>query len=112
MNQLLRIGLSHELKQFLKSVDPETRQEEPFAKIMPTKRKFRADFYLPGKKIIIEVNGGQYIGGRHNRGGKGYETDLDKINLATSNGFKVFQFTYEMLKRNEYRKLFSSIGNT
>jgi very-short-patch-repair endonuclease len=77
------------------------RKEVVFSHIMDTKRKFRAD-YLLDEKIIIEINGGQFINGRHNRGGKGYENDLTKLNLAQSNGFKVFQFTYEMLSRKEF----------
>jgi len=99
---LRRKILMDELKKALLSVDPKTMAEVPFSLIMPTKRKFRADFYLPDKKIIIEVNGGQYLNGRHNRGGKGYETDLYKLNLAQFYGFKVYQFTYEMIERNEH----------
>ncbi len=33
---------------------------------------------------------------------KGYENDLTKLNIAQHNGFKVYQFTYEMLMRREY----------
>lgn len=102
---LRRKILVNELKKVLLSVDPKAMAEVPFSFIMPTKRRFRADFYLPSKKIIIEVNGGQFSGasgGRHNAGGKGYETDLFKINLAQFYGFKVFQFTYEMIERKEY----------
>ena len=71
---------------------------------MPTNRRFRADYYLPNLKTIIEVNGGQYINGRHNRGGVGYENDLTKLNLAQRHGFKIYQFTYEMIKRGELTK--------
>jgi hypothetical protein len=52
---------------------------------------------------MVEINGGQWIRGRHNRGGEGYEEDLTKLNLAQSFGFKVYQFTYEMLERQEYK---------
>lgn len=45
----------------------------------------------------------------HNRGGKGYETDLQKINLAQRNDYKVFQYTYEMLQRREYLEDFKQI---
>ena len=64
-------------------------------------RKFRFDYLLDGQ-IVIEVNGGAYIRGRHNFG-KGYETDLMKMNLAQSVGLKYYQFTYDMLKRQEYK---------
>ena len=69
---------------------------------MDTDRKFRADYLLLKDKIIIEINGGQYINGRHNRGGIGYENDLTKLNIAQKNGFKIYQFTYEMINRREY----------
>ena len=45
----------------------------------------------------------------HNRGGKGYENDLQKINLAQRNGYTVFQYTYEMLQRREYIEDFKHI---
>ncbi|NCD41711.1 MAG: hypothetical protein EOL88_06420 [Bacteroidia bacterium] len=77
--------------------------EVVFNKIMPTRRQFRADYLI--EDIIIEINGGQWINGRHNRGGKGYENDLTKINTAQYYGFKVYQFTYEMLKKQTYKTL-------
>jgi len=100
--ELRRKVLYAELDAFLRTVDAETKQEVPFSKIFPTNRQFRADFYCPRLRIIIEVNGGQFIGGRHNRGGGGYETDLTKLNLAQSHGIRVFQYTYEMLEKRQY----------
>ena len=91
-----------ELETYLKRFD-EVQKEKTFNKIMPTKRLFRCDYLLPNLKIIVEVNGGQWNNGRHNRGGKGYENDLMKLNIAQKNGYKVYQFTYEMLIRMEYR---------
>jgi very-short-patch-repair endonuclease len=100
-----RKALYAELEKCLKSIDPNTVLEAPFSHFLPTKRKFRADFLCPNLKIIIEVNGGQYLNGRHNRGGRGYETDLEKLNMAQAHGYRVFQFTYEMLERGEHLKL-------
>lgn len=77
------------------------KKEVVFNKIMDTKRRFRAD-YLLNDNIIVEINGGQWVNGRHNRGGKGYGNDLTKSNIANFNDFKYFQFTYEMLKSLEY----------
>lgn len=101
---LRRKILMAELKNVLMSVDGQSMAEVPFSHIMPTKRKFRADFYMPNRKIIIEVNGGQYLSGRHNRGGAGYENDLYKMNLAQYHGFKVYQFTYEQLEKRVHHK--------
>jgi hypothetical protein len=80
-------------------------KEAVYNKIMDTPRRFKADYCLDCK-ILIEINGGQWNGGRHNRGGKGYENDLNKLNIAQANGYKVYQFTYEMLQRREYLQFF------
>ena len=68
-------------------------------------RKFRFDYAIQEQKIAIEINGGQWVNGRHNRGGKAYEKDLEKLNLAQLNGWKVLQYTYEQLARKEYENL-------
>ena len=39
-------------------------------------RKCRADFYI-ARDLLVEVDGGAWIGGRHSRGG-GVETDCEK----------------------------------
>ncbi|WP_180100925.1 DUF559 domain-containing protein [Acinetobacter sp. YH12151] len=61
------------------------------------KRKWRADFHLVGKKILVEVEGGIWSGGRHTRG-KGYLGDLEKYNAATMMGFQVIRFSTEQVK--------------
>lgn len=96
--------LMAELLQYLEYIYKDVQTEVVFNKIMDTNRRFRADYFVPSEKIIIEVNGGQYVNGRHNRGGKGYENDLTKMNLAQKHGFKYYQFTYQMLTRAEYKQ--------
>ena len=102
-------ALKKELVAFLMKSFDKVEEEVVFNKIMPTDRLYRADYCILDKKIIIEVNGGQYNGGRHTRAGKvpgkvytQYENDLNKLNLAQRNGFRIFQFTYQMLMRREY----------
>ena len=102
---LKRKILYQELFDLLREYDPKTVKEVPFKKIMNTTRLFRADFFCPKLSLIVEVNGGQFIGGRHTRGGQGYETDLEKLNIAQANGIFVLQFTYEMLERGEHHKI-------
>jgi len=97
--------LLQELEKHLKKLDAGACKEAVFSHFMPTKRLFRADFLCPNIRVIVEVNGGQWVNGRHNRGGKGYEDDLTKLNLAQMNGYKVLQFTYEMLERGEHLKI-------
>lgn len=102
---LKRKVLYQELFDELKKYDPDCKKEVPFNRFIDTDRRFRADFFCPGLSLIVEVNGGQWINGRHNRGGKGYEDDLMKINLAQASGFHVMQFTYEMLERGNHFKM-------
>jgi len=105
IGNIKRLALYTELFNRLKQLDSATAMEVPFYRFMPTKRRFRADFLCPNLKMIVEVNGGQFTRGRHVRGGKGYETDLEKINLAQMHEYKVLQFTYEMLERGEHLKI-------
>ncbi len=61
------------------------------------KRKWKADFHLIGKRILIEVEGGIWSGGRHTRG-KGYIGDMEKYNSATMMGFQVIRFSTDQVK--------------
>jgi very-short-patch-repair endonuclease len=61
------------------------------------KRKWRADFHLVGKKILVEVEGAIWSGGRHTRG-KGYIGDMEKYNAATMMGFQVIRFSTDQVK--------------
>ena len=64
---------------------PEPVAEYVFAK----PRKFRADFSWVEQRIILEIEGGTWIQGRHSRG----EADHEKYNLAESLGYLVFRTT-------------------
>ena len=58
--------------------------------------KHRFDFAWPIYKLAVEVDGGRWKpgGGRH-----GSDEDNDKCNIATSQGWLVFHFSPEILKR-------------
>lgn len=60
-------------------------------------RKWRADFHLKGRMILIEVEGGIWSGGRHTSG-KGYIGDMEKYNAATMQGYQVIRFSTEQVK--------------
>ncbi|MFI9459844.1 DUF559 domain-containing protein [Acinetobacter sp. NPDC052428] len=60
-------------------------------------RKWRADFHLVDKKILVEVEGAIWSGGRHTRG-KGYIGDMEKYNAATMMGFQVIRFSTDQVK--------------
>jgi very-short-patch-repair endonuclease len=55
-------------------------------------RRFRFDFAWPDIMVAVEIEGGVFSGGRHTRG-MGYTRDLEKYNLATLHGWRVFRFT-------------------
>ncbi len=77
----------------LKTLKIEFEQEFEFH----PKRKWRADFHLVGKKILVEVEGGIWSRGRHTRG-KGYIGDMEKYNAATMMGFQVIRFSTDQVK--------------
>lgn len=63
-------------------------------------RKWRADFLITGTKILVEVEGGIYTGGRHTRGA-GYEKDCEKYNWATAHGWQVHRFSTQKVQKGE-----------
>ena len=77
----------------LKALKIEFEQEFKFH----PERKWRADFHLVGKMILVEVEGGIWSGGRHTRG-KGYLGDMEKYNAATMMGYQVIRFSTEQVK--------------
>jgi len=81
------------LSQHLRTLKIEFEQE---FKLHPS-RKWRADFHLKGKKILVEVEGGIWSNGRHTRS-KGYLGDLEKYNAATMMGYQVIRFSTEQVK--------------
>jgi len=67
---------------------PQPVREFRFA---PT-RRFRADFAYPEKRLLIEVDGGGFVAGRHTRGA-GFATDCEKQSLAAVLGWRVIRVT-------------------
>ena len=55
-------------------------------------RMWRFDYAIPSHRIAIEIDGGVWQIGRHNRP-KGYIADLDKFNNAAALGWRVLKFT-------------------
>jgi len=66
-------------------------------KFHPT-RKWRFDYAIPEHKIAIEVDGGIWINGRHNRA-SGYIKDMEKFNAAASLGWVILKVTPQELYR-------------
>lgn len=64
-------------------------------------RKFRFDAANPSKKIAIEIEGGIWIAGRHNRP-IGMEQDMKKYNAAVVDGWKVLRYSPDTLRKRPY----------
>lgn len=60
-------------------------------------RQWRADFHILETKILVEIEGGIWTGGRHTRG-KGFIHDMEKYNAATVLGYQVLRFSTEQVK--------------
>lgn len=59
-------------------------------------RKWRADAACLEADLLIEIEGGTWVNGRHNRG-EGYRKDCEKYNAAALMGWRVVRFTPDML---------------
>ncbi len=55
-------------------------------------RKWRSDFAHIPSRTLIEIEGGIWINGRHNRA-PGFIADMEKYNEATLAGWRVFRLT-------------------
>lgn len=60
-------------------------------------RGWRFDFAWPQRKWALEVEGGTWVGGGHNRG-KGYQEDCEKYAAAALAGWRVLRATTDHVK--------------
>ena len=71
-------------------------------------RRWRFDFALIAERIAIEVEGGTWSQGRHNRP-QGYQADCEKYNAAAVMGWRVLRFTPAMVRRGDLEQSISAI---
>jgi very-short-patch-repair endonuclease len=55
-------------------------------------RRFRCDLIWAGPRLVVEVDGGTFVAGRHSRG-SGQAQDAEKHNLLTLLGWRVLRVT-------------------
>jgi len=55
-------------------------------------RRWRADFCHHDAMVLVEIEGGTWVGGRHTRG-SGFEKDCEKYNAAAELGYAVLRYT-------------------
>lgn len=61
-------------------------------------RRWRFDYAWLASKVALEIEGGAFVAGgsRHTRGA-GFRADLEKYNVATAAGWRVFRVLPEQL---------------
>lgn len=60
-------------------------------------RDWRFDFAWPDIKFAAEVEGGGWVGGRHNRG-RGFTDDLQKYDAAIRLGWQIYRCDGNLIK--------------
>jgi len=68
-------------------------------KFHPT-RKWRSDFCWPEHKLFLEIEGGVFMQGRHNRG-MGFTNDCEKYNEAVLMGWNVLRVTSAQVRSGQ-----------
>lgn len=91
----------------LSAIEEEFADQCRFYKLSPVRefrfeelRRWRTDFAFPNEKILIEIEGGVFTGGRHTRG-SGFTKDCEKTNHAALFGYRVLRFTGAMVKSGD-----------
>lgn len=63
-------------------------------------RRFRFDLAWPDRMLAVEIEGGVYLQGRHQRPA-GFQRDMTKYNLATLMGWRLLRVTPAMVNNGE-----------
>lgn len=85
---------------------PDLVEEYPFH----SARRWRADFAHLDARVIIEIDGGVWSGGRHTRGG-GFIEDCAKLNAAAVSGWTVFRLATGMMTVDNVQPIINHINS-
>ncbi len=69
-----------------------------------TERRWRADFAHLEARVLIEIEGGIWVNGRHNRAA-GFNADLEKYLEAGLAGWRVFRFGSDQITLENVQRL-------
>jgi len=61
-------------------------------------RRWRLDFFWEENRWAVEIQGGGWVSGGHNRNAKSMWRDYEKLNTAQEMGIRVLQFTGDQVK--------------
>lgn len=89
-------------ERYIISLGIDISKEVPLSKLITGfKHKYRSDYILKknGKTLILEVEGGNFTGGRHTNG-VGYWNDTIKYNALTLSGYVLVRFTAILVNQN------------
>ena len=79
---------------------PEPNTEYLFAGGLDRRWRFDLAWPLLASPIAVEINGGGWVNGRHNRGSS-LEAEYEKLAHAAALGWRVIPVTYGQLDRGE-----------
>ena len=71
-------------------------------------RKFTADFSWPGHRLLVEVTGGVYTRQAHGSI-SGILADIERLNRATKNGWRMLRFTPSMVRDGSALKFIEEV---
>lgn len=63
-------------------------------------RKYMADFFFPKGRLVVEVDGGGYVAGRHSRGA-GMERDAEKSALIAQMPARLIRVTPKQVQKGD-----------
>ena len=86
-----------QLRSLSLSADPIEMPQRQFLFAKSLGRKWAADFCWPEGDLIVEVDGGSWVAGRHTRGA-GFEADRERDAEALCMGYRVLRVTPKQIK--------------
>ncbi len=85
------------LRSMLESLTKETGVQHEREYRFHPKRRWRFDAAFPEAKVAIEIEGGVWIRGRHNRA-SGFLKDCEKYNEAAALGWRIIRTPWEWIE--------------